>query len=77
MRVLHHYPLSPSSRMIRLYLEEKKIEFVTKLEIFWERNETFLKKTKDTNLLPGAWLIYGRDRKLHFYLQRLKEENFI
>ena len=43
MRVLHHYPLSPSSRMIRLYLEEKKIEFVTKLEIFWERNETFLK----------------------------------
>ena len=43
MRVLHHYPLSPSSRMIRLYLEEKKLEFVTQLEIFWERNETFLK----------------------------------
>jgi hypothetical protein len=39
--------------------------------------QAFLKKTKDTNLLPGAWLIYGRDRKLHFYLQRLKEENFI
>ena len=43
MRVLHHYPLSPSSRMIRLYLEEKKLEFVTQLEIFWERSETFLK----------------------------------
>ena len=43
MRVLHHYPLSPSSRLIRLYMNEKKIEFVTKLEIFWERNEKFLK----------------------------------
>ena len=43
MRVLHHYPLSPSSRLIRLYMDEKKIEFVTKLEIFWERNEKFLK----------------------------------
>ena len=39
--------------------------------------QAFLEKTKDTNLLPGAWLIYGRDHKLHFYLQRLKEENFI
>ena len=43
MRVLHHYPLSPSSRLIRLYLSEKKIEFVTKLELFWERNDTLLK----------------------------------
>ena len=43
MRVLHHYPLSPSSRLIRLYMNEKKIEFVTKLETFWERNEKFLK----------------------------------
>ena len=43
MRVLHHYPLSPSSRLIRLYMNEKKIDFVTKLEIFWERNEKFLK----------------------------------
>ena len=43
MRVLHHYPLSPSSRLIRLYLSEKKIEFVTKLELFWERNDSLLK----------------------------------
>ena len=37
----------------------------------------FLTKTKDTNLFPGAWLIYGRDNKLHFYLKNLKEANFI
>ena len=43
MRVLHHYPLSPSSRLIRLYLSEKKIEFVTKLELFWERSDALLK----------------------------------
>tara|TARA_Y100001970_G_scaffold272970_1_gene370431 strand:+ start:719 stop:1387 length:669 start_codon:yes stop_codon:yes gene_type:complete len=43
MRVLHHYPLSPSSRLIRLYLSEKNINFVTKLEVFWERNEAYLK----------------------------------
>ena len=43
MKVLHHYPLSPSSRLIRLYLSEKKIDFVTKLEVPWERNETYLK----------------------------------
>ena len=43
MRVLHHYPLSPSSRLIRLFLSEKNINFVTKLEVFWERNETYLK----------------------------------
>ena len=43
MRVLHHYPLSPSSRLIRLFLSEKNINFVTKLEVFWERNEAYLK----------------------------------
>ena len=37
----------------------------------------FLDKTKNTNLLPGAWLLYGRDYKLHFYLKILKENNFI
>ena len=67
MRVLHHYPLSPSSRLIRLYLSEKKIDFVTKLEVPWERNETYLKLNpsgevptlidEDNTILCGANVI--------------------
>ena len=67
MRVLHHYPLSPSSRLIRLYLSEKKIDFVTKLEVPWERSETYLKLNpsgevptlidEDNTILCGANVI--------------------
>ena len=67
MRVLHHYPLSPSSRLIRLYLSEKNINFVTNLEVFWERNETYLKLNpsgevptlidEDNTVLCGASVI--------------------
>mgnify|MGYP001335517416 CR=1 FL=1 len=37
----------------------------------------FLNKTEKTNLLPGAWLLYGRDRRMHFYLDVLKEKGLI
>jgi hypothetical protein len=37
----------------------------------------FLRKTESSNLLPGAWLIYGRDNKIHHYMNELKKRNFI
>lgn len=37
----------------------------------------FLHKTDKTNLIPGAWLLYGRDRRMHFYLDSLKEKGLI
>lgn len=37
MRVLHHYPLCPFSRKIRLILTEKKLDFSLENEPFWER----------------------------------------
>ena len=43
MRILHHYWLSPSSRLIRLFMAEKKLGFIPKLEYFWERNDNLLK----------------------------------
>ena len=43
MRVLHHYYLSPSSRLIRLFLSEKKLDFLPKLELFWKRDKELLR----------------------------------
>ncbi len=42
MRILHHLPLSPFSRKVRLVLAEKRIPFELKLERVWERREAFL-----------------------------------
>ena len=42
MRVLHHYQLSASARFIRLVLAERGLVFLPKLEIPWERDESFL-----------------------------------
>jgi len=39
--------------------------------------ENFLKKTKNSNLINGAWQHYARDKKIHFYLEKLKEKNII
>lgn len=41
MRLLHHFPLCPFSRMIRVLLTEKELPYELKIEPFWERNETF------------------------------------
>lgn len=43
MHVLHHYQLSAASRFIRLVLAERKVVYLPKLEIPWERNEEFLR----------------------------------
>ena len=63
MRVLHHYPLSPSSRLIRLYLSEKKIDFVTKLEVPWERSETYLKLNPSGYPRKSEWLFLPVEKK--------------
>jgi glutathione S-transferase len=42
MRVLHHLPLSPYSRKVRLVLAEKRLPFELKLERVWERRPEYL-----------------------------------
>ena len=42
MRVLHHIPLSPSCRKVRLVLAEKRLPFELLTERVWERREEYL-----------------------------------
>ena len=42
MRVLHHLPLSPYSRKVRLVLAEKRLPFELQVEKVWERREEYL-----------------------------------
>jgi glutathione S-transferase len=42
MRVLHHLPLSPFSRKVRLVLAEKRLPFDLRLEKVWERRPEYL-----------------------------------
>jgi len=42
VRILHHLPLSPFSRKVRLALAEKRIPFELRTERVWERREEFL-----------------------------------
>lgn len=41
MRVLHHLPLSPFSRKVRLVLTEKRLPFELQLEKVWERSPDY------------------------------------
>ena len=43
MFTLHHYYLCPSSRFIRLILEEHKINYILQLENYWKPQQDFLK----------------------------------
>ena len=36
-RTLHHFPLDPFSRQVRLALGEKKLAFEEQVERYWER----------------------------------------
>ncbi len=38
-RILHHFPLDPFSRQVRLALTEKKLAFDEQVERYWERPE--------------------------------------
>lgn len=42
MRLLHHLPLSPYSRKVRLVLAEKRLPFELRLEKVWERRPEYL-----------------------------------
>lgn len=42
MRVLHHLPLSPFSRKVRLVLTEKRLPFELQLEKVWERSPGYI-----------------------------------
>jgi glutathione S-transferase len=42
MRILHHLPLSPFSRKVRLALAEKRLPVELRVERVWERREEFL-----------------------------------
>lgn len=42
MRTLHHHPLSPFSRKVRVALAEKRLEFTAEMVKPWERQEEFL-----------------------------------
>ena len=42
MRYLHHIPLSPYSRKVRLVLSEKRLPFELRLEKVWERRPEYL-----------------------------------
>ncbi len=42
MRVLHHLPLSPFARKVRLVLAEKRLPFELQLEKVWERRPEYL-----------------------------------
>lgn len=42
MRVLYHHPLCPFSRLVRVVLGEKKLEFESRIEKFWEARPEFV-----------------------------------
>ncbi len=42
MRILHHLPLSPYCRKVRLVLAEKRLPFDTRIEKVWERRAEYL-----------------------------------
>jgi glutathione S-transferase len=41
-RTLHHFPLDPASRQVRLALGEKRLAFAEVPERYWERREGFI-----------------------------------
>ena len=43
MYTLHHYYLCPSSRFVRLILEEYKLKYTVQLENYWKPQKDFLK----------------------------------
>ena len=42
MAVLHHYPLSPSSRFIRLQCSEYRFDITLRTQVPWLRDDAFL-----------------------------------
>ena len=51
MRTLYHHPLCPFSRLVRVVIAEKKLEFEPQIEKAWERRPDFL-ALNPAGLLP-------------------------
>lgn len=43
MRIIYHYPLCPFSRKVRVSLAEKKLDFTSEIENFWEKRPEYTK----------------------------------
>ena len=39
--------------------------------------ENFNRKTSKTNLLNSPWILYGRDQKLNYYIEKLKRDKLL
>ncbi|HSV28580.1 MAG TPA: glutathione S-transferase family protein, partial [Candidatus Omnitrophota bacterium] len=42
MRTLYHHPICPFSRLVRVVLAEKKLDFEAHVERYWERRAEFV-----------------------------------
>ena len=81
MRILHHYWLSPSSRLIRLFLNEKKIEYLPKLELYWERSDNLLRLNPSGEVpilsVENSIVLSGSRVIIEYFEEDMKEINLI
>ena len=69
-RTLHHFPLDPASRQVRLALGEKRLAFADAVVRYWERPKE-LTKLNPSGMAPVAWTPAARAKKVacrSFYL---------
>src|SRR5208282_1780350 len=60
-RTLHHFPLDPASRQVRLALGEKRLPFAEVTERYWERKPAF-QALNPSGLTPVLVEIRGDNR---------------
>ena len=60
-RILHHFPLDPASRQVRLALGEKRLPFSEVSEHYWERRPAFL-ALNPSGLTPVLVEVHGEQR---------------
>jgi glutathione S-transferase len=75
-RTLHHFPLDPASRQVRLVLAEKRLPYGDHIERYWERPES-LAKLNPSGLTPVLVEQDGDKRAVvcesHAILEHLEE----
>ena len=77
MRILHHYYLSPSSRLIRLFLSEKKLTFLPKLELYWKREKELLRLNPSGEvpiIIDNDNIILSGSRVIVEYYEEVEQE---
>ena len=74
-RHLHHFPLDPASRQVRLALAEKRLKFTETIERYWERPETLAALNPSglppvlVEKRPGETLVICESRAILDYLE--------